>query len=178
MIEATQRKLREAQFFLGHLVTEGQKAVRNEPQAFGFYLSAFLSAARSVIFALQYEEKAKYDEWFLQWLGNLTSEDQNLFKFLKDQRNYEQKRGGADVAVVWEYVPVTQVRTERPTHPAYGFHWFGPPGTPPPLVGIPVHLFESSHGKQEVTSACQRYLGLLARLVEDFLQAHSHVGAA
>ena len=138
MIEATQGKLREAQFFLGHLVNEGQELLCNEPQAFGFYLSAFLSAARSVTFALQYEEKAKYDEWFPQWFGSLSGEDQNLARFLKDQRNYVQKRGGADVAVVWEYVPVTQVRTERPTHPAYGFHWFGPPGTPPPLAGIPV----------------------------------------
>lgn len=173
MIDATQRKLREAQFFLGHLVNEAQKAVRNEPEAFGFYLSAFLSAARSVTFALQYEEKSKYDEWFPGWSENLSAEDQNLLKFLNDQRNYEQKRGGADVTVIWEYVRVTQVRTGCPTHPGYGFHWFGPPGTPPPPVGIPVHLFESSRGDQEVTLACQRYLGLLARLVEDFVQAHS-----
>ncbi|MBI3695603.1 MAG: hypothetical protein HY238_12290 [Acidobacteria bacterium] len=173
MIDVTQRKLREAEFFLWHLVDDGQKAVRNEPEAFGFYLSAFLSAGRSVTFALQYEEKAKYDKWFPHWFGNLSAEDQNLLKFSKDQRNSEQKRGGADVTVIWEYVPVTQVRTERATHPAYGFHWFGPPGTPPPRVGIPVHLFESSRGDQQVTLACQRYVGLLARLVEDFVQAHS-----
>src|SRR5260370_2421800 len=123
MIDATLRKLREAEFLLRHVVDEGQKAVRNEPQVFGFYLSAFLSAARSATFALQYEEKAKYDKWFPQWFGNLSAEDQNLLKFLKDQRNHEQKRSGADMTVIWEYVPVTQVRTERETHPAYGFHW-------------------------------------------------------
>lgn len=173
MIEATERKLREAQFFLVHIAAESRRAVRNEPDAFGFYLSALLSAARSVTFALQYEEKDKYDAWFPTWLGNRSAEDQELLKFLKTQRNYDQKRGGPEVAVVWEYIPVTQLRTESRTHPAYGFHWFGPPGTPPPTVGIPVHSFESASGEREVMATCQRYVGLLAELVRDFIQAHS-----
>lgn len=174
MIEATERKLREAQFFLRHLVAENRRAVRNEPEAFGFYLSALLSAARSVTFALQYEEKDKYDAWFPKWLENRSPDEQELLQFLKNQRNYEQKRGGAEVAVVWEYIPLTQIRTESRGHPAYyGFHWFGPPGTPPPTVGIPVHLFEASGGDREVTTACQRYVGSLTELVRDFVEAHS-----
>lgn len=173
MIEATERKLREAQFFLRHLFAESGKADRNEPEAFGFYLSGLLSAARSVTFALQYEEKDKYDTWFPTWLQNRNREEQALLEFLKSQRNYEQKRGGAEVTVVWEYIPVTQVKAETRGHPAYyGFHWFGPPGTPPPTVGIPVHLFEASGGDREVIAACQRYVDLLAELVRDFVQAH------
>ena len=57
MIEATQKKLREARFFLSHLETENRRAVRNEPEAFDYFMSAFVSAARSVTFALQAEEK-------------------------------------------------------------------------------------------------------------------------
>ena len=60
MIEATQKKLGEAQFFFYRLLNEAQKPVRSEPEIFEFYLSAFLSAARSVTFVLQYEEKTKY----------------------------------------------------------------------------------------------------------------------
>ncbi|GAF68271.1 unnamed protein product, partial [marine sediment metagenome] len=47
MINATQKKLREARFFLQHLNMEGRKVGCNEPEAFEFFLSAFLSAARS-----------------------------------------------------------------------------------------------------------------------------------
>ncbi len=55
MIEAAQKKLREAWFFLSHLETENRRAVRNEPEAFDHFMSAFVSAARSVTFALQVE---------------------------------------------------------------------------------------------------------------------------
>ena len=50
MIEATQKKLREARFFLSYLETENRRAVRNEPEAFDYFMSAFVSAARSVTF--------------------------------------------------------------------------------------------------------------------------------
>ena len=53
MIEATLKKLREAKFFLSLLNRESQKTVRNGPESFEFYLNAFLSAARSVTFALR-----------------------------------------------------------------------------------------------------------------------------
>jgi hypothetical protein len=62
MIDATQRKLREAQFFLRKLHEESRRLARNDPEESAFYLSAFLSAARSVTFALQAEEKEKYDK--------------------------------------------------------------------------------------------------------------------
>jgi len=63
-IEATRRKLSEAEFFLRKLTTHQQQVFQNEPEAFGFYLSAFLSAARSVSFVLQAEQKERYDAWF------------------------------------------------------------------------------------------------------------------
>lgn len=174
VIEATQKKLREAKFFLRMLTDASQQVVRNEPEAFEFYLSAFLSAARSVTFALQYEEKDKYDAWFPGWFGNRSEEDQRLLNFLKEQRNYVEKRGGAEVNVVWEFIPVTEVRRDNRGHPAYGFHWFGPPGTPPPRVGLPVHSFELAGDQKHVTSAGKQYVGILEDLVRDFIQAHSN----
>ncbi len=173
MIEATQKKLREARFFLRLLNQESQVPVRNEPEAFEFYLNAFLSAARSVTFALQHEEKDKYEAWFQTWLSNRSEEDRQVLNFLRNQRNYAEKRGGAEVNVIWEYVPITEVRTDNRGHPAYGFHWFGPPGTPPPRIGLPVHSFELSGGQEKVTSSCERYVAILSELVRDFIQTHS-----
>ena len=175
MIEATQKKLHEAKFFLRLLNQASQEVVRNEPEAFEFYLSAFLSAARSVTFALQYEEKDKYDAWFPIWFGNRSEDDRQLLNFLKEQRNFIEKRGGADISVVWEFIPVTKMRTDNRGYPAYGFHWFGPPGTPPPRVGLPVHSFDLSGDQKRVTSACKRYVNVLDDLVRDFIQAHSEV---
>lgn len=173
MINATQKKLREALFFLRQLFNESEKVVRNEPEAFQFYLSAFLSATRSVTFALQYEEKDKYDAWFPRWLRNRNEEDHKLFEFLKTQRNVEQKQGGTKVNVFWEYIPVIEVRTDNRGHLSYGFHWFEPPGTPPPRVGLSVHYFELAGDEREVTAACKRYVDILDVLVRDFIEAHS-----
>lgn len=173
MILATERKLREARFFLDRLIAESKRAVRNEPEALGFYLSAFLSAARSVTFALQHEEKDRYDAWFPSWFAQRGVEDQELLNFLKTQRNYAEKRGGADVEFDWEYILVTLLPIENRAHPAYGFTWSGVPGAPPPAVGIPVHSFQSPRGDSEVVPTCQRYVGILAELVQDFVQAHS-----
>jgi hypothetical protein len=52
-IPETERKLDEAAFFLRHMTAEEQKVPRNEPEAFGYHFSAFLSASRSVTLVLQ-----------------------------------------------------------------------------------------------------------------------------
>ena len=112
MIEATQKKLREARFFLSHLATENRRAVRNEPEAFDYFMSAFVSAARSVTFALQAEEKAKYEQWFPGWLAAHPEEDRKLLTLMVSQRNAEQKQGGGDRRVEWEYISVTELSSE------------------------------------------------------------------
>ncbi|SRR5712691_3384263 len=174
MIDATQKKLREAHFFLSKLLTESKAFVRHEPETFQFYLSAFLSAARSVTFALQCEAKEQYDNWFPSWLATQPEGDQKLCKFMVTQRNVEQKRGGAEVSITWEFIPVTEVKTDYQGHPAYyGFHWFGPPGIPPPCVGRPVHYFALGKNEGEVTVTCTQYLDCLDRLVRNFTQVHS-----
>ena len=177
MIPTTQRKLREAQFFLVHLAAESKKTVRNEPEAFEFYLSALLGAGRSVTWVLQYEAKASYDAWFPGWFSALGEDDRALFEDLKDRRNFVQKRGGAEVAAEWEYVPLHLLPTGGRVHPALGFTWSSMPGTEPPSVGIPVHSFSSESGEhKKVVPTCERYVSLLATLVQDFIQDHETAG--
>jgi hypothetical protein len=172
-IPATQKKLRETYFFLGQL-REKAKAFRLDTEEFEFFLSAFLSAARSVTFALQAEEKEKYDAWLPQWFQNRSEEDQELLEFMRVQRNVEQKRGGAEFSVTLEDVPVTEVRMDSRGHPAYyGFFWSGVPGTPPPRVGRYVRQFELSGSPVEVVQACDRYATLLRELVQYFTKAYT-----
>lgn len=170
MIDVTQKKLREARFFAEMLGKMNRQPVRNEPEQFEYYLSAFLSAARAVTWVLQHEEKDKYDAWSISWFNSRSPEDQTLLKDMITRRNFVQKRGGTETDQDWEYVPVTEIESENHGHPAYGFHWFGPPGTPPPTVGMPVYSFKGSG--DEVTSACQRYLELLDKLVREFIETY------
>jgi hypothetical protein len=172
MIEATQKKLREAQFFFHMLKKTSRQAVGNDPEQFEFILSAFLSSARAITWALQWEDKEKYDAWFIPWFQKRTNEDQQLFNFMKNQRNYAEKRGGAETRVNSdEYVPITQITTDTRGHPAYGFFWFGPPDAPLPEVALPVHSFTGSG--EQVISACKRYVDILDELVKNFLETHS-----
>ena len=60
MIERTQKRLRAARFFYQRLV-DSKNPLRNEPEAFEFYLSAFIQLARTVPWVLKKEETAKYE---------------------------------------------------------------------------------------------------------------------
>ncbi len=170
-IAKTQKKLRETQFFLAKLAAEASTE-RLDREDFEFYLSALLAAGRSVTFALQFEQKPLYDGWFPRWKAALTADDADLFDFMKAQRNTALKEGEAKTDVTVEFIPVTELRRPPGTHPAYGFHWFGPPGVRPPSVGVKVHRFEVSGRKEEVLAVCRRYVNLLEILVASFVAAH------
>jgi len=73
-IEATRLKLREAHFFYQHLIDQQQR--RMPEQAFGFYFSPFISAARSVSF-LQNEQQEKYLAWEPGWKEKLNAVPRN-----------------------------------------------------------------------------------------------------
>src|SRR5258706_6051871 len=101
MIEATQKKLREATFFLSHLDREGTQAMLSPAEAFEFYLSAFLSAARSVTFVLEAEEPEKYRAWSRTWRATLTESDRQLLGEFTTARNRAVKRETPTVAEDW-----------------------------------------------------------------------------
>jgi hypothetical protein len=170
VIELTQKKLREARFFLRLLQQENRKAVRGEGEAFEFYLSAFLTSGRAVTWALQYEDKAKYDAWYPGWEKKQSEDDKHLLELMVAQRNKTEKRGGAEVAVQWTDIPITEIRSEVGGHPAYGFHWSGLPGAPPPTVGMPTYSFAGS--SDELVARCSRYAELINELVDAFIREY------
>jgi hypothetical protein len=140
MVPITEMKLREAKFFFALLRETDQQIVRNEPEAFAFYLNAFLSSARAVTFALQFEDKTNYNTWFTSWCEKRTKKERELLAFIVKQRNSAEKRGSAEFSADdLEWIPITEIRSDaHRSHPAYGFHWCGPPEIPAPQVGRPV----------------------------------------
>jgi hypothetical protein len=104
MLERTRKKLREAEFFLQALTGAEPEVFRQEPEAADFYLSAFLTAGRSVTFALRKEQNVEYEAWKPGWFAKLAPDDATLMKFFVDQRNQVQKEGELDFAVTLKTV--------------------------------------------------------------------------
>ena len=85
------------------------------------YLSAFLSAGRSVTLALQREEKDKYDAWFNDWKRDkCTENERELMDHMVRQRNEALKRGEAETELSegssqWSICETIAMRTIRHT---------------------------------------------------------------
>jgi len=172
MIEKTQRKLHEAQFFYRHLVAERERTSR-KPGAFEYYFSAFLSAARSVPWRMEKEEKEKYLAWRPTWEEKLTSEERKLLKFTNELRVDEVHRAGADTIVESEEIAINELLSSSPyQHPAYSMRSSAPPGLPS-AKARPAYYLKHPNGKAEVTAMCKQYLDYLEKLVREFLLAHA-----
>jgi hypothetical protein len=171
MIEAAQRKLREASFFYGHLVSE-QNRRGSDPEAFRFYFSAFIEAARSLTWAMKAEETDKYLTWETVWKEQLTAEEIKLEKITNDLRIKEVKRLGADIIVEMEEIAVVEMFAEPGFHAVYRQHTSGPPGVEQIKTKRPKFYFEHEDGKADLTVLCKEYLAYLEKKVGAFLAAH------
>ncbi|HSV73890.1 MAG TPA: hypothetical protein VLH79_09040 [Chthonomonadales bacterium] len=169
-IPATLKKLREASHFYDRLAPLAL-ALPSQAEEYDFLLSAFLSAARSVTFALQVEQKSPYDAWFPAWRSQLPQEDQDLLARMVDLRNQALKRGESPSVEVQVFIAITRLPPEHRAK-ACGVSWFGPPGSPPPEIGFVRHMLDLGESVQEASALCRRYLELLNRLVTDFKDAH------
>src|SRR5947209_3348540 len=94
VVAAAQRKVEEADFFLAKLrEAEAHPHLDEAERQFGWYLSAFLSAARSVLqVTSRYEGSLKgsvKDDW--AWAEHVkkgwAADELELFRSLKDLRN-------------------------------------------------------------------------------------------
>jgi hypothetical protein len=163
--EAARKKLRQTRFFCGRLHDTHQRmGLGVSPEEFEYFLSAFLTSGRSVILIFEH-----IDNWqfFNAWESGLKTggrqDDADLIASLRGERNKDVHRHGADLDIHMEMIPVTEIIAPRHSHPAYGIHWFGTPGTPPPNVGRPTYAFTGSG--DEVLQTTDRYLALLDEFV-------------
>jgi hypothetical protein len=159
MSEPTDAKLREARFFYLKLAREAGNPVPNEPEAFLFYLSAFLSAGESVKGLVSHEGFVP-SEWE-------PKEERDIFYFFNEQRRLVVHQGTAKAEFDLEYVPVSTLPRER-SHPAFGHHWFGPPGTEEPAIGRRTYFFKIDGKEVSVLECCKQHLELLEKLVQLF----------
>jgi hypothetical protein len=165
----TRRKSAEAAFFLAHMVAETQKPEpHHDPEAFGYYFSAFLSAARSVTFVLQAEDKDRYERVFQPWLDSLPREEQVLFRSMNDFRRAELHLTGVEVKATTALIPLKEVRPGKFEPVTVDWHWFEELLRQPEGWGMVVLApqFEVGGQPAEVIATCQRYMALVSDLLQ------------
>lgn len=164
-------KLEEAKYFYSRMIEE-QENIR----AFKYYLSAFLSSARSV---LQYAEReAKKKPGGKKWYDNYISNNP-ILKFFKHKRDINihvkpvQPSAHIDVEIIEplhisESVSITvtdekgnikhQFRSEKPK----------PAITKPTMVKVMYkYRFKDWKGNEDVLELCQKYIEELEKIVKD-----------
>jgi len=164
------KKLREAHFFLRKMGERAQLAFGDQEE-FDFYLSAFLSAGRTVDYRLRHEQGTAYKAFRAGWDSALSPDEQSLVKFLVDDRNLEVHESGSN-------------RTEHESR----IRVFGSykdksgtvnasllPGTPTAEIMKPVYYFMIGGQQLPLIEACLRYIELLGRLVTDFKRSQGIV---
>jgi hypothetical protein len=96
----TEYKLAEAEFFLNCMRTNYGKENK-----FNFYLSAFISAARSVhwIMNAEYHEVPGWQEWCRQTNENCTDDVRDILKRTAKMRNHALKQGAVRADIVTRF---------------------------------------------------------------------------
>jgi hypothetical protein len=163
-----EKKLREAAFFLRAVHAAGDMD-GGSPEIFDFYLSAFLSAAKSVEDMLRQDRQAKYDSWRDTWISKLASPERALMRFIAVDRNQEVHRRGSRRVQRDKQVKLAA----GTTYPDGSTMVAGPPGMMDAATIIrPDYYFTIDSAEMRVGDACARHVALLERLVGDFRVEH------
>jgi len=167
------KKLREAKFFFNHM-KQSARSTRLDQEHFEFYLSAFLSAARSVTDFFERNQKV----WWSQWKNDQrrSEEDRRLFNDMTKQRDNEVHEKGADVAHQIEDVPLSQIETPSGLHAAY-ISSFGEPWGEV-QVGLKVYYFTLGGETVNVIKTCERYVTLLEDGVQNLVKCRAESSAS
>ncbi len=91
--DLARQKYREASFFLSEMAKREGSPRLDQEEEFGYLLSAFLSAARSISFVLRRENPLSYEVQSQEWLGGLDGSTRIVVDFMRDQRNAALKEG-------------------------------------------------------------------------------------
>src|SRR5207249_2777260 len=147
-----QKKLCEAKFFLNHMM-QSAGSTRLDHEHLEFYLSAFLSAARSVT---DFFEKRNQKAWWGQWRANRSPDDLQLLNQMTKQRDNEVHEDGADVAHRIEDVPLSKIETPSALHAAYAPSFGEPWGEVQVLEGVLLHAWREDRKRNRDLPAVRR----------------------
>jgi hypothetical protein len=103
-----QRKLRESEFFMRQMEDRAERPIGNYEE-FDFYLSAFLSATRSITEQLQ----KRHGDWFARWRAACTDQGDAQIDFMCKQRIAEVHFSGADVTTTWREASLADLYIAR-----------------------------------------------------------------
>jgi hypothetical protein len=149
------KKLREAEFFYMQLLKH-EKVLIGDKEPFGFYLSAFLTAGKSV------RENKK---WRTDWDNKHTPEEKSLIDYMADDRDKEVHTTGSRHNVGQEGVEFG-IGTHRTTEGTITID--SPPGMPPSIAYRPTYSFTIDGVDRKVAEACGAYLALRQRMIAEF----------
>lgn len=149
-------KIKETDFFLSKL----EESTRNQDVFWGarFYLSAFVSAARSITFSLQAAMKdiPDFKKWYEQHQNILKQND--LARYFVEIRNLSQKVG---------YYPLKGGRMfsneENQIQVQYFFDYFLD------------EKIDSIVPKDDVITACKKYFVLILELISDCFKTFGYI---
>lgn len=167
---ATRKKLRESRFFYDLLVSaEGQIMKQQGEEASDYYLSAFLTAARSVPCVLESEEKLRFKKWYKQWKRRLKPADRSTWEFHVKQRVKSVHARGAETRAVATSDPVQELQMELARRGGAAYFFGGAARTEPPTITRTSQEFPT-RTPADVATSCRAFLDLVSRLVDDFEQ--------
>jgi hypothetical protein len=174
MIEWTKDRVEEARFFLGklrqHKAAQGLPS-KPPPEHFRYYLSAFVSAARSVPWVLKNEESKKYDAWIGTWEAQRTDAENALLKLTTKMRKTSVKEGHIEITIRSEGTPISVIPDPYQVH-ALRAHALSLRQGGGPWTISDVHYVELNGSEQEIVAVCEQYVDHLSKLVQDFIDKH------
>lgn len=133
----------------------------------GFYLSAFLSASRSIDNRLRRENGATYLAWRTAWDARLSQEHHELIKAMVDDRNLEVHESGSAADPRQSQRPVGPGTYDL--GPGGRTEVVGPPGVFPLATFVGTELWLNVAEKdRRVLEVCAEYLTLLEEMIEGF----------
>jgi hypothetical protein len=163
-VENVEKKLREAKFFLNKM-SEQERLAFGDKEPFDFYLSAFLSAARTVDYRLCHEQAATYKVWRKTWDASLTPTENGLIKFMVDDRNIEVHESGSSHHMKMQG---TKVVGNMYSDKSGTLTTIAAPGTSPTVIYKPAYNFTIAGTERKAAEACGEYLTLLEQMVTEF----------
>jgi hypothetical protein len=151
-ISRIHQKLGEATFFLGKMTK--QERPSGDSGRFGYYLSAFLSAAMS---ARDHAVKG----WGAQWQANLSEHEKSLYEFMGESRVAEVHNRGTASSIQQEEIGRTRDMIGTAGRFSFSKEEYVSEYTY-------THWFRIDGKDCKATEVCGDYLTLLRRMVADF----------
>jgi hypothetical protein len=166
-ISRTEKKVREAEFFLGKMRKAERDGFGGNQEPFEFYLSAFLGAAASVRECFRNAQDRRASAFKHDFEGKLRPEQKSLYGRLGEERNAE----------LHQHKPSSRKTEIEKKGFGPGTHYFGGARhdvVAPPDVQVAmwaekkVHTFTIGGTKYIAMEACSEYFALLAQMVAEY----------